>query len=80
MYNVRFGVGIGDEVGIVDIEVAKLIADGRVSHTKKDIVIEDEDGNEIFRRKWCNIQYVPAHHNYDNPILLGVFGFYTDWE
>lgn len=77
-YYINYNTGAGNEWADT-LEAAREIADNGAAYTQQPIVIEDEDGNEVTRRPWWGVAYneeVPE----DNPICLGDWGYYGDWQ
>ena len=78
-YYINYHTGTGNEWANT-LEEAKILADNEASYTQKDIIIEDEFGNEVLRRPWWGTQYSGENEEEENPILFGSFGYYGDWQ
>lgn len=78
-YYINYNTGAGNEWADT-LDEAKEIADNGAAYTQKDIVIEDEDGNEITRRPWWGVQYDEDEGDEINPICFGNFGYFGDWQ
>lgn len=63
-----------------DIEKAVEFADKKASYTQQDIVITDETNKELIRRRWWGMPFNPANDDSQDPIEIGDFGYYSDWE
>ena len=81
-YWIRYGTGAGDEEIIGTLDDAKRAADDGAAYTQIDIVIEDEDGNEITRRRWWGVELTDEYmtDDEDKYITFGSFGFYAPWD
>lgn len=82
-YYINYHTGVGNHWIDGSLEEAKRIADKEAAYTQTDITIEDEEGNEISRRRWCGAEYDPEMLDDDqlqyDIIDFGKFGFYGDW-
>ena len=79
----KFYVNYGLESEIVsasDISKVLEIADKGAAYTQRDIVITDQAGAELARRRWWGTSYNPNEATEDSPIDFGDNGFYSDWE
>lgn len=79
MYYINFNTGEGNEWAST-LEEAMKIADDGAAYTQKDIVIEDEDGNEVMRRRWWGVQYDETVSEDVSPICFGQSGYFSDWQ
>lgn len=81
MFRIDYNNGLWDECdGTLDD--AKAAADEGAAYTQCDITIEDENGEEVARRKWYGVQFDPAETETteDDVIQFGSFGFFDRWE
>lgn len=64
------------------LDEAKAAADEGASYTQCDISIEDENREEVARRRWYGVPFDPAETETDEAdvIQFGSFGFFDRWE
>lgn len=81
-YWIRYGTGAGDEEIVGTLDDAKRAADDGAAYTQTDIVIEDDDGNEITRRRWYGVELTEDDMTADEDeyIIFGSFGFFAPWD
>ena len=81
-YFINYHTGAGDEWFEGTLDEAKIQADADAGYTQQEITIEDEDGNTISTRRWCGGSYDVdvLYLWFDDPIVLGNLGFYSDWR
>jgi len=80
IYRICYHTGAGDTTAET-LEEAMRIADQGAAYTQQDISIEDADGNEVARRRWCGVEYDEDDEDLycEDPICFGSFGYYSDW-
>ena len=79
-YYINYHTGAGDKLISGTLDDAKQAADSGACYTQRDITIEDEDGNEICRRRWWGVAYDEDEGVEESPITFGAFGYYGDWS
>lgn len=81
-YMIRYNTGVGDEEITGTLDTAKRIADEGAAYTQQDIVIEDESGCEVARRRWYGVELDEDEvgDEIDDYITFGRYGFYAPWQ
>lgn len=81
MFTIYYNNGLWDECdGTLD--EAKAAADESASYTQCDISIEDENREEVARRRWYGVPFDPSETEAteDDVLQFGSFGFFDRWE
>jgi len=77
-YTVNYNTGIIEEIEGELHEVMEAVDDG-AAYTQQDVVIYNDLGNEVARRRWWGTELDPEYADGDE-ITFGDFGHYTGWE
>ncbi len=79
-YHICYHTGAGDDYADT-LDEAMKIADEGAAYTQQDISIEDENGEEVARRRWCGVEYDEDNEDTycEDPICFGSYGYYFDW-
>ena len=81
MFTINYNNGLWDECdGTLD--EAKAMADEHAGYTQCDISIEDENREEVARRRWYDAPFDPSETETaeDDVIQFGTIGSYDRWN
>lgn len=81
MFTINYNNGLRDECDGT-LGEAKAMADEHAGYTQCDISIEDENREEVARRRWYDVPFDPSETETaeDDVIQFGTLGFYDRWN
>lgn len=78
-YLANYKNGMIEELEATTLEAAMEEADRQIGYTQRNVVIEDESGNELARRTWYGVK--PSEEDLDDEGIIQIGnGFYTSWS